>query len=737
MSIPNFTGTFRGRHNIVENLDVNNFTIVNHPLPTNDTDVVNKAYVDTTLNDGLYPSNNNVFVVSKSGVLGTFSTIKDAVNSANLVGDKARVSVEPGSYVEDNPIVVGSRVSVDGVDSARTVYVFPSDPTSPVFRMQAASELKGIRIDGANGVGGTGIYFDGYSVVALSIIGTCMITNCETGIHCDGSPGVIIIRDTIVTSDPNSLTKLNTGVKLSNGCDVHILDCGINGYDHVALRLDKGLVVESTASLTATNLNISGCEYGIYLDNGGKVYHNSSRFIDNLTSLYFANDTWFFQSSVNYLNSTNWDIDIQSTSNESILITSCSLDRTKINNPNDIGLKFTGFSSDPQDPAFLVLSELQVGAPNNPKEATFGSGEVYTNDMDVMTNSNEEIGEWTNISTELTFNVFSGTETGNCLYIGGPRSFPGFKCYMTTKMIPSTATVIMEYWDGVQWTEFYFFVSESDPPYYPNGNRLFDIQSPIDGSAGIETRFGRMMNWAPIDNLNGYPNLFWVRVRISSGTILTIPIIEQIQLHPNSMKINGDGFKTYYGNSRRIKNIGWDIGLVEAAFLSPVNQDVYISTNIGVGRRENSFSSNATDIISNCLAIPWDFDTSMPLQLTWYWGATDVGDVEWTVYWSYTVEDDPFYTTFNSAPPQGNNEKSYTIIETVTNGQRQRSSTVSLIFEKVISQYMDGTGGDLIWFSISRNGGSINDTNPGNAIILNLRGNYVSWTSGGYQNYLD
>ena len=491
------------------------------------TITIQSTATDITLRSNIYPTNNNVFVVSKSGIQGTYSTIKDAVDAANLVDDKARVVVEPGEYTEANPIIVGSRVAVDGEDTARTVYVFPDDPTAEVFHMQAASEIKGIRIDGANGIGGIGIFFDGSVVSALSHINTTIITNCETGIHCDGSPGVILIRDTIATSDPSTGTKLTTGIRISNGCDVRIIDSGVNGYDDDALRLDEGVIVESSSKLSATHLTISGCVYGFYLDAAEKVYHKASRLIDNQTAVHIENDTFFFQSGVNYLNSTNWDIDVAAATNEEIVITACTLDRTKINNPNNVKLLYSGFSNDPSDPALLVLAELHVGAPNNPRECAFGSGETYTVDMVVITNTNEEAGTWADMTIESqskdgsSFNGFSGLTAGHCLYIGGPRPFPGFKCQLVTKMDPSTATVIMEYWDGSQWIDFCFFVSESDPPYYPVSNNLFDAQSTLAVPySGIETRFGKMVDWTTKTTLDGVANLYWVRAIISSGTTL-------------------------------------------------------------------------------------------------------------------------------------------------------------------------------------------------------------------------
>lgn len=695
-----------------------------------------------TLNANLYPSTNFIFVVSKSGLLGTFTTVKAAVIAANAIGTKARIRIEPGTYVEDNPINLNSDVSIVSEDTARTVYVQAANANLTIFNLGIRSELLGIRIEGANLTGGIGVAFDGTGIPGLSYLTSCTITDCDIGLWLSGTPGIIVVQECIITSDPVHMTQLTTGIVITGECDARIMQTGVNGIrvpPSIDLSVQNGVIVNQSAKMTATHLSIFGCVKGLTLDGSEDVMYKSSIIKNCDIGLNVIGDTTLFQSGCNYLSNIDNDICIAANSVTEITIAATQLDRTKIHNPNNVNLKFSGFSNDPSDPSYLIMAELHVGDPDHPKECALGEGDSYTNEMIIMTNTNLEVGTWTDKTLaaqskdDSQFDVFEGTTIDQCLYIGAPRQFPGFKSQMVTKIVGESA-VRLEYWNGSSWVMLRCFVSDGDSPYYPNADHNFDSQSTITPLSiiSVESRFGRMPDWTIKTLLNGTSNYYWVRFVIDSVGMTTIPQLEQIQLHPNSVKVNGDGFITYFGSSRRMKPIGWDIGLVEAASNSPANQDMYLSDGIGVGRQENRFQSNAVDSVGNCLAVPFDFDTSLPVCLSWYWTASSLDNVVWRVRTGHCSIGDAIYTSQATAPTTHPTENVIEIIENVSSTDTLLSTVVELYFSKVIAHYEDGTPGDLIWFSIERDGGDLNDTNNGDVSIVNLYANYHSWATGGY-----
>ena len=137
---------------------------------------------------------------------------------------------------------------------------------------------------------------------------------------------------------------------------------------------------------------------------------------------------------------------------------------------------------------------------------------------------------------------------------------------------------------------------------------------------------------------------YWMRIRYPDGTAVTqLPVFEQFRLHTNRTELQEDGWIQLYGTARTIRRLKWDIGLVESVAPSPGNQDIFLSSTIGIGIKENQFTNGGADRIGSFFPVPLDMDTSGPIGLAWAWSPTTnevANDVQWIVRWAYSRPSD-------------------------------------------------------------------------------------------------
>lgn len=254
-------------------------------------DTIRNAFIKTNENftelyTGLIGIAPYVYYVSKGGndsnqgtSLGSaFLTIARAVAEASVITQtnlSARVTifVKAGTYVENNPVIFGPRVTLVG-DNLRSVSVEPANPTSDIFHLQ-------------NGCYVTGVTFRGHlspsAAVAFPAAGAGVITtspyvqNCSSitttgcGMRVDGS-----LASGLKSMVTDSYTQVNQG-----GLGIHILNEGYAQLVSVfTICCSTGILCESGGTCSVTNSNTSFGDFGLVAD--GSIVSSNSGLTDGV-----------------------------------------------------------------------------------------------------------------------------------------------------------------------------------------------------------------------------------------------------------------------------------------------------------------------------------------------------------------------------------------------------------------------------------------------------------------------
>ena len=129
-----------------------------------------------------------IIVVKKGATAsGQFSSIKDAVDSisGSNPGNPFVITVGPGLYTEDT-ITMKSGISIIA-ETLGSVLILPLVNTQTMFIGYDGASLVNLIINGANGVGGLGVYFSSTTPGTGFLIKDCNFNNNETQVHCYGA----------------------------------------------------------------------------------------------------------------------------------------------------------------------------------------------------------------------------------------------------------------------------------------------------------------------------------------------------------------------------------------------------------------------------------------------------------------------------------------------------------------------------------------------------------------------
>lgn len=285
--------------------------------------------------------------------------------------------------------------------------------------------------------------------------------------------------------------------------------------------------------------------------------------------------------------------------------------------------------------------------------------------------------------------------------------------------------VNIEYFTGT-WDPLVIMVTKANSPYDTRITEIFE-RNELE-----QVRFGQQPGWITT-TVNAISN-FWIRIRITSGPISSIPINGQIKIGPNRAEINDDGYREYFGKARVVDRLPWDMGLVEPANASPANGDVYVSDNLAVGRNENQFNNGAIDRSGFNSFLPPNLDTSYPVKFRWAW-ASNVGggDIDWVIRWGFTNDTggavSNIFDGAGTAPATGPNEQmiSFTSPAPVSAGQQQNEEV--LLDVSQLNPQPASRNPDIFWLTIQRTGNA--DTNTGDVRVIQVEGRYVKWNDGG------
>lgn len=676
---------------------------------------------------------------------GHFSSLKEAI-TANPYSDRVFI-IHPGIYIENNPITMHSGCVIMAHGNAENTLIVAANPNSNILNMNVKCKLEGVNLVGATGA--AGIYFNcaqSGGQGRYSAIMECFITNCNVALDVDGGgmvtlggiPDTIYARELIIAATTQTLDK---GVYVHNegqfiGNAISVYGAPPTPAPTPAYPITYGYYCTDQYSKMAMAVaNCYFCANAAYFDNNCSTELSLMTLKMNYNGVVIGPNGTSTRFSVNSLDigsSTYKDVIVQST-NAQIEVHSGVFDDTKILNPNTVRLNMRYHTNKDGKTRQHMLGIINVGTAQEPAKMFIGQGSYDIYNGAVLMNTDNEVGTWTDNTfnagedTGVTFNVFSGTEVGNCLYLGRDTVPVGIKVNILSAATGTTLNdLVYEYWDGSIWVEFPIFTTDSSEPYtYLEKGFVAELNS-------FHIRFGLRSN-SPLVNktLNGITKK-WVRVRVVNA-LSAIPTSDYILFHTSCTKINSDGFTEYFGDSRAVKTLSLNVSDMGLTDQTTGDQSVYLSKNINVAKLGNRFIHGQVSKMAFNTFLPTDLDSSFPIKLTMLLSSTSTGTVQFVVSHGFSNAGDNVYTDYNSAPTNATGEVSKT--ETVTidtvNVATKYVTTLSIAN---IDINPSNLGPELYWVSISRDStaGNTSDTNSGDVSIAQMIFHYVGWSDGAH-----
>lgn len=479
--------------------------------------------------------------------------------------------------------------------------------------------------------------------------------------------------------------------------------------------------------------------------------------VSKLGSLYIDIDTGLYYR--NNDGNVGWDVDFPKlTSGDTIYASDGALsgDRVISGDTNTITFdNVSEFNVNDKDVYDLIrdffrtgeginlLTELSVGSIEQPFESVFGEGDstpegmlVYTFDgsvyADISTNAQSADGS--------SF-TFPNNVAGNAIYVTMTKEQNGFKYVphgIKVKM-DNPATYIagdleFQVFNGVTWQKVNVMSIEDVEPYYSFADVPFQAQSQDSEQIYFDNTVDTI--WELNDPVSLGQDYYWFRI-IINNPLSVLPDFEQFKIHTSRYELNSNGFAQKFGNARTRKQLPWSLGDLEAANNSPVNQDVYASDTVAVGRVENAFQNATIDRSGLNIFLPADIDTSSPIILKFAAISSDssAGDVNFTIRTAYTVQGDNVYHTTGTAPTVHPTQIDYPAVAPAPNPlDTVLYYEVPIDVSEINPNPKTNNGATILWVSFERDGTDITDTHTGTVSLVTIEATYVTWCEGAYAN---
>lgn len=659
-----------------------------------------------------------------------YSSITTAL--ASETADNLIFVVHPGVYTENNPLTLRTGCVLHSAGTFENTSIVATNPNANIINLGAKCKLSGVTLAGATGA--SGVYFDASVSGGAGVVSTvqeCSFNDCNVAVESDGKDGNGI-PDTLFTE---KIKIKPLSMNLSKGLYAHnkgqiITDIlsvmGVPGY----FTIGQGVSVRDVGSkITVMGGSLWFLNRALYVDNGGEIeiatitanYNNIGLEVgaSGTTSNVSA-------SMMKIKNSATYDMSVLA-NEANIEIHSGVLSDIKINNPNNVKLNSFYHLIRYGRYYMSMTGTILNGSSREPSEMYVGEGHYDIDRVYVLSNTNGEVGAWTdNTDGALSedappFDMFSGTDVGNCAYIGRQTNPVGCILQVNTTCACSVDDIIAEYWNGTTWVEFYTsVVKDASPCYTPSTYFL--------NTAGIyQVHFGLRTN-SPlaIKVING-KSAKWVRFRVVNA-LPSVPQLEMMKPHPNSTEIDSDGFVKYFGDARIVQKLAFEYS--DASGLGNAgDQSLYISKKVGITGTKNSFGPGVLSSVGFTVTVPRNTDTSFPLKLDISHSASQAGDVVLNVRYDHTDNGSTIYGNTVDAPESAPDE--HLISQTVSATTTSKLTTISLDIRKLMPN-IEGANQCVLWIALERDGTNPADTNAGSLNIHEVGIRSIAWSSGSH-----
>jgi hypothetical protein len=498
-------------------------------------------------------TNTREIVVDATAGVGDVSTIADAITRANALSPSASspvaIVVQPGTYTVSATVVLASGVFMTGIGRPT---LSTTATTDPVIELQGSSRAYDIHVTGANGAGGSGFAFLGGGSGSRCNVLFCSVQDCETGYLCDATGKMMQMSGGAVFG--TGAAPITSGIKCADGTVV-ATSMRLLGADG-----PTGLTYAVHATGASSEVSIQSCaiDYatnGLYADVNSEIEAQACRFHE-CTNVFRIPATGaaaeLILQSCHTEETGSYDLLVESATAEiQVAATSIDDDKTLLTT----GCTYLGavINRLAGDKGVDIKGELHVGTPGNPAESVFGAGDSYVRGMLVYT-YNPSGSVYTDVTTEAqsssgsTFG-FPANAVNNAIYVSSDLQYNsdylqhfGVKASIDTAAVPGSGEIVAEYWDGSDWTEFNLMVTDSGSPYQTKANAIFEQTGSTQVRYDWRLRTSAY-NWTKNDPMSEGTNRYWMRYRINTSALTTLPIIEQLKVHSNRTEINDDGYK--------------------------------------------------------------------------------------------------------------------------------------------------------------------------------------------------
>lgn len=644
--------------------------------------------------------------------------------------------IHPGTYIENNPIVIPNGSSIKSSGTASNTTIIAQNPNADLVVLGINCRLFGIALFGAYGAGSRGIYFNGAQsggVGRFSVLGEVIVTNCDICIENNGNNGAgfvdtLFVDKVLVKANVRSLSK---GIYCRNGGQIISTSSYISGVPGYFAFANAYQCDGATSRLSLIASSAWFCNTGLFLDDSGSVEISVLSLNANVTGVKFGT-IGTCSATINSLtikNSVQHDLSILGTTANLSIYTSF-LDDSKFNNPNDVRINMKYNSEKYGSYYQTYLGNVQVGSAFKPSRIGMGEGMNNTVGLVVLENDNLESGTWVNTTSNALnttgFNMFSTPAVDGSLYIGSDSDIYGIVLVVVTptSSVTSMDDIVWEYWDGASWIQFNVMQTKAETPYSTIGDSF------MSSASSYQIRFGlSSSNTFATKILNGL-NKKWVRLRIVNN-LVSIPISRSLKLHVNSTRVGVDGFTEYFGNSRSVKNMPIEyIGYSENSSLA--NQSFFVAKNLGIGGVKNSFPVGTQYGLGFCMKLPYDIDISFPikLNLAFVGNNENAGIANWILRYNMTTANDDIYLDYGDSPL--NLSTTQTTSSMVSFGANQHNKDKRTSLRININKVLPVTPNYIIWLSLERDPG---DTYSGAMNLIMMESEYVSWNNGKHLSY--
>ena len=554
----------------------------NNSTLTNDSGYITLADVTTTADNFVYV--NKTDGDDATGTIDDpgkpFLTIAAAI--AAIPGPGHEIIVSPGTYAENNPLVIPSGCILSSSHGPMgwlgdTVELQPLVNTANLIELSSSSSIEGVTLLGPSSAGASCVMYAGGNATTASTTNVGLkgqVGGQGNGISVEstGSGKIISFEIRFKGGEFKNLMQVTGGILATES--VHVPNvAGTNSIESVFYQ-------DTTTNANLSRLQGQACNTGnsnvtnVYRNNGGTGVFFSLNAFNASNGILLENDSYnvnIYSGLIDTTTALTTDASITGASGKLYVNASINTD-WHIGNPvwytSDHFLVYANNKNDsdaPQTALQLQGGDLIVGNVNEAHAAYFGNGTAFskaTYDYVFATSNNTSTTEGNGLvdvsanaldkdtATTFTFNANAADEA---IYFCTTRRDSANNLlkhygYRLGQMIGDSrdATYAIEIWTGSAWTEVHVQAVNIDEGY----NYATDIFW-RGGHTYEYLMFGIVPNdtWI-LKTINGV-NAYWSRIRIVSAPSTTLPTWCQIQGLPDGgFQITKTGKQVFSGTGQ-------------------------------------------------------------------------------------------------------------------------------------------------------------------------------------------